>query len=325
LVIFLLHNKWINSLNTDDYQAILALPFYHVGSEVYWIYNSNSIMTMAYIISWKTGLPIMDVLLSRTSISQTIKSLGLYFEPLQEFQIINDFPNKKNLLLLVAKNDSLNENEKRFIEYALPIENNENYNVYSLPIDSILALNSDFRNETWQETTLFTNNKKNDFFNSCYNSTYIYKSFNNNMPNNDHTNAYLSVDAKSWNTLIDTVLFSNVELVKISFWMKDLNKDLIPRSTLKMESRKLNENFESQLTSSVFHLVKYIGNDGWGLVEFEYQPTESNEQIRITIFNDLITGGHLQFNDILIREAKNNIYYSGEHFIYKNNRYINIP
>ena len=131
------NNRWINNLNINEFQSILPLPFFHVGSEVYWIDASNEVIKNTFITSWKTGLPISATLLSRTSIPKTMKLLEYYFEPVQQKTILDDLPNNKDLLLIHHPNEPLNKNEKLYIKHAIPIAQNENYEVYRLPVDSI--------------------------------------------------------------------------------------------------------------------------------------------------------------------------------------------
>lgn len=314
-------NNWINLLDTSQYQAILPLPYFHIGSEVYWIDANNETKRTAFAISWKTGLPISAVLLSRTPISQTIKNLAYYFEPLSEYRIIKEYPNKKSLLLLANKGCEFNNNEERFMQYAHLIEENEFYKAYNLPIDSIIKLNNEYRSNLISETTLITKSELNNFV-VIDSSSFIFESFSNNIPELPFGISSLSLKAKKHNIILDTLLFRNINPIKISFWMEDMDKDLLPRSILKISTKIPNGQLQQKIRTTVFRHVKYVGDNGWGLIEVEYQPSVPNEFIRIEIWNNLVTRGKINIDNVLIRESNQNIYYNNNRFAFKNNRFV---
>ena len=74
-------NQWIKTINVANYQAIIPLPYTHIGSENVWIAPKSDMMKNVLTISLKTGLPTMAVTMSRTSLSQTYKNIPLVLEP----------------------------------------------------------------------------------------------------------------------------------------------------------------------------------------------------------------------------------------------------
>ena len=104
--------------------------------------------------------------------------------------------------------------------------------------------------------------------------------------------------------------------------MNDLDKDLIPRSQIEIKRKESSESFLPIFHETVFKCVKYVDNSGWGLIEISYKPEKQNDFIRIEIWNDLVIGGNIQIDDILIRNIHQNVYYNNNDFVYINNRYI---
>lgn len=87
---------FINS-NKSQFQCILPLPWFHVGSELFAKEPNENAMSNAMILSTHTGIPIYSSLMGRTSLSQTqdfFRSLG------SELQ-------KKNRSVLFSKKDIL--------------------------------------------------------------------------------------------------------------------------------------------------------------------------------------------------------------------------
>jgi hypothetical protein len=61
----------------EDFQAILSLPFYHNGSEKLYVERGPGALAWGMRAALETGLPLYDVMLSRTSLSQTLTAASL--------------------------------------------------------------------------------------------------------------------------------------------------------------------------------------------------------------------------------------------------------
>lgn len=312
------NNRWINNINTNEFQSILPLPFFHVGSEVYWIKASKEVIKNTFIASWKTGLPISSTLLSRTSIPKTMKLLEYYFEPIQQKTILEDLPNNKDFLLIHHPNETLNKDEKLYTKYAIPIAQNENYELYRLPVDSMKQMSIDYQNNVINEFSQFKILPKTLFVSDSS------KAFNHLRKGDEFPNLKLDQGfgfiAKRNNIIYEDALFESTDSVLISFWMSDMDKDIIPRTHLKASIKNKDGKWKEQFSSSIFKRVKYVMDNGWGLVEFSYKPQVPNEQIRIELKNSLTTSHEILVNNILVRPTTQNVYYRTNHIFYKNNR-----
>ncbi len=318
----MVENEWVNKVNVNEFQAVLPLPYYHIGSEVYWIPVCDNVMENTFLVSWKTGLPQMSVLLSRTSISQTMKSLELKFEPMNPFRILKDLPNKKDILLITNENCSLNENEARIIKYSSPVCSSTNFSLHRLTIDSLTKLQKDFvlaeKNKS-REEILFS---KQGFSVSDSLGHFIFKSSEKSNPFVPEKYRMIEVDPKSQETLLDTIMYQSDTLNCFSFWMDDLNKDLIPRSRFELVVTDSEGNSKDYIEVEVFRFVKFVNPDGCGLVEFYFAPTQKGDKLKFLIHNDLVTGGKLRINNLMVRSVSNNIYKEEGNYFVKNNRFF---
>ncbi len=104
--------------------------------------------------------------------------------------------------------------------------------------------------------------------------------------------------------------------------MKDLNKDLVPRSRLVFNYVNKDGDLEEIYNNDIFKIVKYVDSTGWGLVEAEYKPKSPNEKFRIYISNDLAIKALITIDNLMIRPVDLNIYSKGEGYVFKNNRLI---
>jgi len=148
-------------LSTNTYQAIITNPFFHVGSENSMYFDKKDALRQSLQLSVQTGIPLVNSMLSRSSLYQTIRSTQLAHPLFQLPDVLNKLPNSKPFILLESKgvigesHFSLNR-----ISYRLPIifENNEIVlkrldlfqfeKEYAILNDSIEKLLTTFNNST---------------------------------------------------------------------------------------------------------------------------------------------------------------------------------
>ncbi len=94
-------DHWLNQVDFSEYQALLPLPYYHMGSENLWWDFDYDQFVRHQATALHTGLPDMGVNLSRTSCSQTVMSAQLVLEPCKMPVILNELPDGRPLAVLV--------------------------------------------------------------------------------------------------------------------------------------------------------------------------------------------------------------------------------
>ncbi len=132
---------WLSKVNFDKFQALLPLPFYHLGSENIWLDGDFEHFKNAQLVGFQTGTPDMEVNMSRTSLSQTFKTLQLLLEPCEPPAILADLPDTRPLALFVkaSAEREMREKHPHLFAKALPVYTGSDLRVLSLPLDSILA------------------------------------------------------------------------------------------------------------------------------------------------------------------------------------------
>lgn len=94
----------LEHIDQDRYQAILTIPFLHIGSEKFAYGGSHKSMNAAFVISYRKGIPILGTNSSRTSLSETMETVELftpdYYKPNYNFNKWN----KKPLLIIASTN-----------------------------------------------------------------------------------------------------------------------------------------------------------------------------------------------------------------------------
>ena len=125
--------EWIEQIEIDRYQAIVPLPYYHIGSDIYFDYQgTQSSIFNSLIASLRTGLPRTSVFLARTAKQDAEKSIGFFGSQDERMKIVADFPNQKPFLIL-ATHEKLSREEESLLRKASPVYRNEAVRVFELP------------------------------------------------------------------------------------------------------------------------------------------------------------------------------------------------
>jgi len=317
-------NKWIQNIHPENYQAIIPLPYFHVGSENYWINGSSKSKQSAFIASMKTGLPLNGVLMSRTSMQQTLNNLQLYYEPCNEYVVKKEWIQDKPFLIVYNTKEAISENEKNLLKYADKIESADYLDIYKIwpaAFDSIIADQKQNINSEINSDSLFVNNQ---FLTADSAGTYFHKSFGDEFPlQTEMGQKSYNGDIKKYNRIVEAALPNLKDKPEciVSFWIPNMNKDLYPRTSLIISKADSTGNIYKENYTDVWRKIVLLEKNGWGLVEFPVQLNKASDKIIITLKNKLITGGELIVDEILIRPSGTDIYYKGEGFNYKNNRF----
>ena len=140
-------NAWVKEVDASKYQAILPMPYFHVGSENIWIDATHGIKETTMLASLKTGLPTAGVELSRTSISQTYNNYALFTEPLERLEFPDFLPDERPLLLLKMKDYQPSAQEQRMIDHSRLLTEAPAFVLYELPVTTIRRLNLMYKDE----------------------------------------------------------------------------------------------------------------------------------------------------------------------------------
>lgn len=132
---------WLNKVDFSPYQALLPLPYYHLGSENIWWEFDYDHFVRCQTTALHTGLPDMGVNLSRTSCRQTGISAQFVLEPCKMPAMLNELPDNRPLAVLVHA-PAWEEVQRRYphlISKAIPVYDSPEMKIFSLYPDSIRA------------------------------------------------------------------------------------------------------------------------------------------------------------------------------------------
>jgi len=319
----------IEGVNYDEFQAILTVPYFNVGSDNIWYHGEGDIVPRSLTLSTQTGLPTTSAMLTRTSLEQTLRQVQLILEPYRLPVLLEGFPNRKPLLLMVANYHFSLQKERyeQLLEGAQLLFESEAYRLYRLPLatfeERIEGRVRDIRYTLDNDTLLLY--PHGSFLSRDSNLTFYYESFDS-LPASGH---YRGGGAKQGPAAAGVVAFDG-RLPRqaaqgwyiFSTWMY-IGQDLCARSEVQLLEYLPEGGQEvSQQRFHAYAHIKAMDNDGWALLEFRFIPQMADSHIRFSIRNEEMKGQPLFLDELLIRPEAGEVYRRDKGYVWKNNRWF---
>ncbi|TSA35810.1 MAG: hypothetical protein D4R64_09020 [Porphyromonadaceae bacterium] len=301
-------NAWVKNIDPTKYQSILPLPFFHIGSENIWLEPTCGMVEESFKVSLKTGLPLHAVMMGRTSLSQTYKSLELVWEPYRIPAILDELPSSKPILVLSAACDQLGPGERLILQHSQPVANPGNFKLSEISTDTLLSLTREHilaLHESKDSAAVFDGK---EFLMPDTTVAYTYLNFSENNADTGYLGSGTLVLPYKAPGKIFLDKINGISLpanVTFSFWVKNIKDDNMPRLTLET----VNYNSEGKAAGyNVSILGRYLKQiDGpWGLIEFTI-PVAAGESVSLTLFPGKVKKDII-IDDFLIRKAGTDVY-----------------
>ena len=319
-------NLWVELIDRDKFQAILPIPYFHVGSENIWIESQQNTQVYAMEASLKTGLPMTGVQLSRTSRSQTFMNYSIVTEPFEPLKILDELPSQKPFLLLFNRKHYANEDEQRLINASELVYQNENIELRKLQIESLACLNKKYQfavEENFQSSQLIDID---NYLLSDKNMEFIHESFDELQTECTFCGSGAFIyESDKWVTVLnDTLKLDADKKYKICFWMNDYFEDAYLRSVVEFtqinpKTNKLTNYFYSDAHR---HIKGF--QDDWALIEIEFTSKSDNEVVKMAVKNSVLKDKTLIIDELLVYEKGLDIYYPSENIKFKNGRKLTV-
>lgn len=194
----------------ESFQAMLPLPFFHVGSENVGMVCDGELMGHVYDISIKTGLPTFAASMSRTSLHQAFNNQALAKEYLEVPDVLQDL--KSDLpILLICDTTSMTRHQKKLLKFATPLASKDKYLYYSLPVLGF--------EQQWQANQNELNSLDYSSFRKLNGDIYV-STASDSVEYNPEAHAFtMSYD---WVTMMERAITPNWQgkRMVISFWVK---------------------------------------------------------------------------------------------------------
>lgn len=315
----------IPGIKYNDYQAIMPLPYYNVGSDNFWwalrYFAGNRSQTM----SMQTGLPMTSAMLTRTSVSQTINQLQMLMEPYRKPRIIDDYRDQRPLLIVFDEQEAPQEETTwGYLLKELPlVYTDQTLKFYRLDLDIYDRKIAERRQEIVDLLAKDTLHKVNDFYSTQPALDFVYDA----MDGSPAANAYMGSGGYEGKMGDENLIFEGTipaakpGVYVFSMWMF-INHDLYPRTDfLVVESDPATGGMRKQYTAQSREVLKCIDNNGWALMEFPFEVQAADSKFRLTFNNRNLRRDPIYVDELLIRPAGTDIYRQSDSWVWKNNRH----
>lgn len=133
-------------LSATDFQAILPLPFFHIGSEKFSPARiPYEIHSESYAAVYQTGIPLATGLTARASFSQSLKLVQQVSHPLIAREVFADLPNALPYLVLLKEQFPLTWTEQLVLRQADLLISREGYGLYRLEAQRLTAYHEEVK------------------------------------------------------------------------------------------------------------------------------------------------------------------------------------
>ncbi len=316
-------NLWLKKINVSEFQCILALPYYHIGSENVGLEPTGSIQLYSFIASLKTGLPLIPVVSCRISLDQTYKNLSLVKEPNGRVpQVLNEFKNKKDILVISQNDIIISESERQLLAISTPVIKTIKFDVRKITYNDFVNYYKNYTSNKVKLTQSVCSYKNpvgylsNDSLNN-----YIFKTFEEDPSAIDGhgTKGIISGDPANYFTVFNDSLVDNKDSIcTVSFWFKDFNKDLYPRATIAVDASNNNELYNLHYCSLKDRFVQLDGS--WALIECKFKLKSPTDRVKVVLWTqELLNGEKFEADDVLLKPEKTKVFKEFDHYYLINN------
>ncbi len=105
-----------HKLSSNNFQAILLLKFFHVGSDKIWAGEPGWLITLGCRASIQLHLPMIDAMMARSSLQRAEELVKTVAGPYADKPLLRDIKSNKPFLLLEYDIDSLAPDQKYLLE-----------------------------------------------------------------------------------------------------------------------------------------------------------------------------------------------------------------
>jgi hypothetical protein len=318
-------NLWVNHIQSDNYQAIIPLPYFHVGSENIWIVAEHGVKEATMIASLKTGLPTVGVELSRTSISQTYHNYALFTEPLERLEFPDFLPDERPFVLLVMNGYQPNEQEQRLIGNSQVITESPRFKLYDLPVSVLRRLNLLYKDEVFERYNEAGTVEPNGWQKTITEAFFVTETFDDQPSGvTFNGNGALSYPARQWQTVWHDTLTgvpSGTTLL-VSFWVKNYRNDGYLRTNIEFYLKNpANDQTTTYIYSDFFRYIKAFSGD-WALIEFPFETQNDSEIAKFSIRNGVLPKAGFAIDELMIREQGLDVFRRDDRWLWYNNRRV---
>lgn len=296
----------ITIIKRNKPQAIIPLPFFHIGTDYYNVPGTEDIKNLSFITAFHSKVPLMANLTPRNSLTEAQKLIQITSNDLIERDIKKDIKSEAPFVILYNK-DLLNETEEALLKKGKTMLETKNYIIKQISKKQLLdnSINAVI-------SSFFLNKSKMIRLNNYYLTNDSYFQLNNY---DQLSNKYFKGNVNERNILFEipsNTLTKDV-VYEISFWYRAKDK-LDMNNQLTIEEKDENGNTLIIEQKNIYAMNNVTSNGTLASLTFIAKNTE--KEIIISLNGKSDREKIFYLDDFMIREKNVNIFK-----LYYNNTY----
>jgi len=317
----------IESIKPDDYQAIIAFPFYYQGSDSYARPRNDEAVRNSLVLSYHTGIPVVCANLTRTSIEESKRIVQIVSPNYYSKKITEDLNSDKPFLILKS-GGSFTQYEQIIINKGRSIHATNEFELLQITKDDLFSDDSKKVIDDFQER-LPELGAQDSFLVSSLSSVLYYNGFENTKSDISFRGegSFESIK-KGKNTFVEfpANTFQKDQEYDLSMWMYNGEADAL-NLWFRLEVEEFDEVNDTWHSTTFFPEYAEVINGDWSLVEGVFTVNDSRNKVYIVSMGKENSKAMLHADDLLIKDRGIDIYRSDslDHSLFYNNHRIPLP
>jgi hypothetical protein len=298
----------LDEISPDEYQALIPIPFYYIGSESFSRPVQNKIEHLSMLISAYKKIPIIGAYLTRTSIQESKNSVQLMSPAYYPKKIMNDISNEKPFLLVASK-EQKTKYELALLTKSQMIFTSSDYSFYKIEKDELFK--NTYAEELKKFRELKPRLKKQQGFLTDHSGSYIFYNDYEKSKSKiafESTGAYSGIKkGKNEFASFDPNTFEKDKTYVVAAWMYNNHKDAL-NLWFRFMVEEYDEPNNQWFTTTGFPEFSEVIYGNWSLVELEFKVRDPKNKVLIVSKGKDNSKADLHLDDLLIYEKGALIY-----------------
>lgn len=318
----------LKEVKASDYQAIIPLPYYHIGSENFGKEGTDNSYNYSFFLAFHTKLPLMATYATRTSIWEAKSSMQL-FAPNFYPKVIRKYIQDKRPFLVVYTKEPLTPLEEDMLRRSRKIAENDQFVLFKLSWEQLFGDSSREVLQKFASVEPDLISEKGMLLAKKDSAKYLFwSSFEDASSNIRHSGKGAWTIPKNTFTSLKSFeaheLKSNTDYVA-SFWVYNGGPNFgqdVPNGICFYEASSADGNTE---WVSIVNMGNAMLIDGdWTLIELPFTTKDAGFTSNLFVRGNEIPGVNWIIDDLLVREAGTDVYRKTPRFLMWNNQRIRL-
>lgn len=317
-----------STIQKEQYQAILTLPFYSFGSDNLGINGTDKLYKWSFIASQQLQLPLFESYLTRISIGESKKSMQLLASDFYVKEIQKHLTSKKPFLVLYT-HDQLSKKAYNIYKKCRLLVKGKAFDLLAIEYDDLIENSS---NNEWNRFQQLKRNliEKKGFLVSDTSSYFKFIGFSNtNTPFLNAKKNYYRAKPNDYNviTKINGTDLLLHHTYTVSCWMyndgpnqgQDCTQGDLFIESIDQHGKR------SWLAQHTYPTESHEINGKWTYVSIELKHEDPTLSYEIVLLTNKKYGRHVRIDDVFIQDSKLTVYKEiSPKLLFKNNHRIQL-